>query len=191
VAVALAALSVIGLSGCGPLGAAPSLDPSAPCGGAEEQRMAGFHPDLEALLPTTIDGVALRQLESGRYCSERALGLLAAAGFTEVDFAGATWSDDDETGLAIAVYRAPGLTLDAVADSFARGADDARSVNQVHATPLEIEGRPAVRIDAIMRETPQSVYLWPADQPDLILAVIGSGVDEAELDAALAAMRGR
>ncbi len=94
-------------------------------------------------------------------------------------------------GLAVVVYRAPGLTLDAMADTFAKGADDARSVNQVHAQAIEVAGRPAVRIDAAKGDDPQTVYLWPAASPDTINVVIGSDVEQARLDAALAAMGDR
>ena len=177
--------------GCAVVGPTAPPDASAPCAGADEQRAAGFDPELEALIPPTIDGVAPTTLDSGRYCSAKALGTLADAGFHEVRFAGATWPGSDASGLAVVVYRAPGLTLNAMADTFAKGADDARSVNQVHAQAIEVAGRPAVRIDAAMREDPQTVYLWPAASPDTINVVIGSDIEQARLDAALAAMGDR
>jgi len=176
---------------CAGLGSAPTSDPSAPCGGAEEQRAPGLDPELEALLPATISGVAPSTLDSGRYCSAKALGLLADAGFDDVGFAGATWPAADGAGMAIVVYRAPGLTLDAMADAFARGADDARSVNQVHTRAIEVAGRSGVRIDAAMRDDRQTVYLWPAASKETINVVIGSKVDQARLDAALEAMGDR
>jgi hypothetical protein len=178
------------VAGCGGIGQA-SLDPSAPCAGRDEERAPGFHADLEALLPETLDGVAPVQRDSGRYCSERALGVLADAGHASVDFAGATWPGADESGVAIVAYRAPGLTLDQLADAFARGADDARSVNQVHAVPTEVAGRPAVRIDAVMRRTPQSVVIWPAAAGETFVVVIGSGIDDAALERAVAAATDR
>jgi len=185
------ALAALVAGGCGAIGLAPTPDASAPCAGADEQRAAGFDPELEALIPPTIEGVAPSLLDSGRYCSAKALGTLVEAGFDEVRFAGATWPGDDASGLAVVVYRAPGLTLDAMADTFAKGADDARSVNQVHAQAVEVTGRPAVRIDAAMRDDPQTVYLWPAAEADTINVVIGSKVDQARLDAALEAMGDR
>ncbi len=191
----LATLSVVLIvamvSGCAIAGPTAPPDASAPCAGADEQRAAGFDPELEALIPPTIDGVAPTTLDSGRYCSAKALGTLADAGFHEVRFAGATWPGSDASGLAVVVYRAPGLTLNAMADTFAKGADDARSVNQVHAQAIEVAGRPAVRIDAAMREDPQTVYLWPAASPDTINVVIGSDIGQPRLDAALAAMGDR
>ncbi|MET1232597.1 MAG: hypothetical protein ABWY52_07080 [Candidatus Limnocylindrales bacterium] len=186
----LTLVAVIG-GGCSVLGPTPTPDAAAPCAGADEQRAPGFDPELEALLPAAIEGVAPSKRDSGRYCSAQALGLLAEGGFEEVRFAGATWPGDNASGLAVIVYRAPGLTLDAMADSFARGADDARSVNQVHAQAIEVVGRPAVRIDAAMRDDPQTVYLWPGATKDTINVVIGSDVEQARLDAAIAAMRDR
>jgi len=189
----LAIVTIVALvaGGCAVIGPTARPDPSAPCAGADEQRAPGFDTELEALIPRTIEGAAPSMLDSGRYCSARALGLLAEAGFGEVRFAGATWPGDGASGLAIVVYRAPGLTLDAIADTFARGADDARSVNQVHAQAVEVAGRPGVRIDAVMRDDPQTVYLWPAAMADTINVVIGSDVEQARLDAALEAMGDR
>ena len=178
-------------AGCGGIGSAATLDASAPCGGAEEQRAPGFDPEMEALVPTTIEGSAPSMLDSGRYCSAKALGMLAEAGFEEVRFAGATWPGEASSGIAVVVYRAPGLTLDAMADTFARGADDARSVNQVHTQAIEVAGRPAVRIDAAKGDDQQTVYLWPAASPETINVILGSGVEQARLDAALEAMGDR
>ena len=191
ISVVALALATLAVTGCAITGSTPTPDAAAPCAGADEQRAPGFDPELEALIPATIEGVAPSSLDSGRYCSPKALGLLAEAGVGEVRFAGATWPGDDASGLAVVIYRAPGLTLDAMADAFARGADDARSVNQVHAQAVEVAGRPAVRIDAAMRDDQQTVYLWPNVEPETINAVIGSGVDQARLDAALEAMGDR
>lgn len=185
------ALVAFTAGGCTVLSPTRTPDAAAPCGGADEQRAPGFDPELEALLPAAIEGEAPSKRDSGRYCSAQALGLLAEAGFEEVRFAGATWPGDDASGLAVIIYRAPGLTLDAMADTFARGADDARSVNQVHAQAIEVAGRAAVRIDAAMRDDPQTVYLWPAATKDTINVVIGSDIEQARLDAALEAMGDR
>ena len=78
-----------------------------------------------------------------------------------------------------------------MADAFARGADDARSVNQVHTQAIEVAGRPAVRIDAAMRDDPQTVVLWPGAAPETINAVIGSNVEAGRIDAAVEAMGDR
>jgi hypothetical protein len=185
------AIAAVLASGCAVVGPTTTPDAAAPCAGADEQRGPGLDPELEALLPPTIEGVAPSALDSGRYCSARTLGLLADAGFADVRFAGATWPQDETSGLAVVIYRAPGLTLDAMADAFARGADDARSVNQVHTQAIEVAGRPGVRIDAALRDERQTVYLWPGSAVDTVNVVIGSGVEQDRLDAALGAMGDR
>ncbi|MFI5254108.1 MAG: hypothetical protein ACHQ15_01425 [Candidatus Limnocylindrales bacterium] len=157
----------------------------AACAGADEQRLAGFYPDLEALLPAAFEGVAPASLDSGRYCSANTLGSLLAAGVSELHFAGATWPDQGgQTGLAIVVYRAPGLTADAVADSFASGAGEARGVNQVHALAIEVAGVPGVSITAMSGDRPQIVIIRPFGPAGTVAVVIGSGVDEARVLAA-------
>lgn len=188
---ALLTATLVALTGCG--AAAPTLpaDPAAPCSGADEQRGAGFYPDLEALLPTELEGQPPVTLQSGRYCSRKTLGSLIEAGLTELHFAGSTWPGDGDTGIALVVYRAPGLTVDAVADSFAAGADTARGVNQVHARAVDVAGRLGVRVEAVSGQRPQIVVAWPAAVADTVNVVIGSGVGEDRLGLAVAAFGDR
>ncbi|MGH2406962.1 MAG: hypothetical protein ACRDF7_02630 [Candidatus Limnocylindrales bacterium] len=181
-ALALAASLV---AACGAGAATPTPDPSAPCPGIDEQRAPGLYPDLEALLPATLEGHAPVTLDSGRYCSAKTLGSLLAAGVAELRFAGATWPDDGgQTGIAMVVYRAPGLTVDAVADSFASGAGTARGVNQVHAEAIDFDGQPGVRVTAMSGDRPQIVIIRSYLQAGTIAVVIGSGVTEARVRAA-------
>jgi hypothetical protein len=92
-----------------------------------------------------------------RYCSARRWHA-ADAGFHEVRFAGATWPGSDASGLAVVVYRAPGLTLNAMADTFAKGADDARSGTRSMPRHRS-RGATGGAHDAAMREDPQTVHL--------------------------------
>ena len=173
------------VAACGGGGPTPTPDASAACGGADEQRMGGFYPELESLLPATLEGRAPATRDSGRYCSAKTLGSLFDAGVRELRFAGATWPDDDvSTGIAMVVYRADGLTLDAVADSFASGAGAARGVNQVHAEAIEFDGAPGVRVTAMSGDRPQIVIIRDYLQAGTIAVVIGSGVSEARARAA-------
>ncbi|MGI8703304.1 MAG: hypothetical protein ACR2JZ_02185 [Candidatus Limnocylindrales bacterium] len=162
-----------------------SAAPEEACNGADEQRAPGFYADLEALVPTKLGGSAPTGLESGRYCSRRTLGSLLDAGVPELRFAGASQSAGFRRGVSVAVFRAPGLTLDALADSFATGADSARRVSEVHAEKLSVAGRPAIRIDAVERGQPQTVVLWPAAPRDTFNAVIAVGSDEAAIAAGI------
>lgn len=179
--LALAAL----LAACASAAPTPVADPARACGGIDEQRRAGFYPDLEALLPTLLDGQSAATLDSGRYCSARTLGSLAAAGVSELRFAGATWPEEDaQQGIALVIYRAPGLGVDAVADSFASGAGAARGVNQVHAQALQIDGGPGVIITAMSGDRPQIVAIRSRTEPDTVAVVIGSGISQARVLAA-------
>ena len=181
----LLALTVTLVAACDAYGPAPTPDASAACGGADEQRTAGFYPELESLLPPTLEGRAPATRDSGRYCSAKTLGSLLNAGVRELHFAGATWPDADvSTGIAMVVYRADGLTLDAVADSFASGAGAARGVNQVHAEAIEFEGAPGVRVTAMSGDRPQIVIIRDYRQVGTVAVVIGSGVSEARARAA-------
>jgi hypothetical protein len=177
--------SLLALAGCGSAGPSPVADPAAPCAGLDEQRRASFYPDLEALLPTLLEGRAPATLDSGRYCSAKTLGSLAGAGVSELHFAGATWPETGgQEGIALVVYRAPQLTIDAVADSFASGAGAARGVNQVHAQAIEIGGGPGVLITAVAGDRPQIVVIRTRAEPDTVAVVIGSGVSQARVVAA-------
>jgi hypothetical protein len=183
--IALLTLLLFAPVGCGSAAPSPAPDPAALCGGADEQRRAGFDADLEALLPTTFEGLAPTSLGSGRYCSRKTLGSLLDAGVTELHFAGATWPDEgDQTGIALVVYRAPGLTVDAVADSFASGAGAARGVNQVHAQAIEIGGTEGVFITAMAGDRPQIVVIRPQAMPGTVAVAIGSGTTKARVLAA-------
>jgi hypothetical protein len=182
---ALLVLAFLAAAGCSSAAPTPSPDPAAPCAGADEQRQAGFYADLEALLPTALEGRPPATLDSGRYCSKTTLGSLLDAGVTELQFAGATWPDaGGQTGIALVVYRAPGLTLDGVADSFAGGAGAARGVNQVHALAIEIGGAPGIRITAMAGDRPQIVIMRSYGKTGTVAVVIGSGVTEARVRAA-------
>src|SRR3990172_287057 len=177
--------------GSAPAAPTPPPDPAAPCAGADEQRAPGFYPDLEALLPTKVAGAAPATRDSGRYCSAETLGSLLEAGIAELRFAGATWPGEGETGIALVVYRATGLTADAVADSFAVGAGAARGVTQVHASERDVAGRRGIAITAVSGRRPQTVIIWPATAAETVNVVIGSGEGEDRLEAAVSAFGDR
>ena len=186
-----AALAAILLAA--PLAAACSssvADPSLPCNGAAEQTRAGFYPDLEAMLPTHVGGRGVTNLRSGRYCSEKTLGLLATkSGITELRFAGEALPDpaDASAGLALVVYHAPGLTLDALADAQAAGAGTSQGVGAVTAARATIAGRSGIRIDATVQSGREMLFFWPAGQAGTFDAVTAIGETDARLAEAVAA----
>jgi hypothetical protein len=189
--LALLAAVLVTAGGCGTAAPTPPPDPAAPCAGADEQRAPGFYPELEALLPAEVAGAAPTTRDSGRYCSAKTLGSLLETGIAELRFAGATWPGAGETGIALVVYRAPGLTADAVADSFAVGAGTARGVTQVHASERDVAGRRGIAITAVSGDRPQTVIIWPAAAPETVNVVIASGEGEDRLDAAVSAFGDR
>ena len=84
----VAVLLVSVLAACASGGAA-SFDPSGPC--TTDGQREGAYPDLESALPASFDGAAPQSRDSGRNCTETALGTLAAHGIDELHFAGALW----------------------------------------------------------------------------------------------------
>ena len=187
---------VSGCGGGGPFGTSPSPTvtprPDQPCGGLDIQQAPGFYPDLEALLPRSLGGKPPDVRDSGRYCSAVKLGtLFTRDGYREVRFAGAVWpSQDQSAGVSTVVYRAAGLTADQVADSFAVAAGGAQNVTRVLTTPTTIEGRAGIRLEVINQDTTQVVVVWPAEASGTIDIVLGSGAQEAQIEAAVASLGG-
>jgi len=103
--VAVLALS-IGIAACG--GSAVPSGPLGPCGDdrADAMSVGGF-PELEALVPRSLGGAAPDLLNSGRSCSDRALGSLAAHGIRELRYAGATWNQGQSDATVVAVLATP------------------------------------------------------------------------------------
>ena len=101
---------------------AVSFDPTGAC--TSDGSAPGAYPDLEALVPATYRDERPGTLDSGRHCSGPALGTLASAGIAEIRFAGATWSFGAERAAVLAVFEAPGLTADALADLLCRERTD-------------------------------------------------------------------
>jgi hypothetical protein len=185
------ALCLSVLACAGSAGGTPG--PDAPCGGLDEQRAPGFYPDLEALVPRTLPaGGAVEGVESGRYCSARTLGSLRQRGIEELRFAGGQVTEARDRGLGVSVYRADGLDLDALADSFANGAGDARRVSAVLAREISVGGRRAIRIEAnVRRFTVQQrliTVVWESRESGSFRAVFATGIEEARLTRTLEAL---
>ncbi len=175
--------------------AAPSFDPAAPCGGAEVQQRAGAYPDLEARIPKSLAGKAPERLDSGRYCSAASLGTLVAHGLHEVHFAGGIYpASDRQAGISIVVFAADGLTATWMADSYEAGARADKRTSGVQRSSLTIAGRPGFRIDALhstdTASTSEAVLVWPSADGRVVQVVIGSGVTEEGLRAAVDAFAG-
>ncbi len=180
----LAVATALAAAGC-TASATPPPDPAAACAGADVQRAAGFYPELERLIPGTLDGASPSIRDSGRYCSEKMLGPLVAAGHDEVRFAGSTFEATSQSGTSLIVYRAPGLTADEVAAAFRAGSGAGRRVQLVSDEPRVVDGRAGRRIELINGDMRQVVVVWPAATADTIDIVIGVDVSNAAIDAAV------
>ncbi len=170
VLVALAAAAVL-IAGCS-FGAA-AFDPNGPC--TTDGRAAGAYPDLEALVPSTLDGKSPASLDSGRKCTSDGLATLASHGITEVRFAGAVWPTGAESGTSLAVFSAPGLTPAWLGESYEAGARASSKVSGYTATTPVVQGRQGYRLDAENNGNLQTVVVWPAPAGPVMRVAIVSG----------------
>ena len=185
--VALLAFMLI-LGGCSG-GAASTFDSTGPC--TTDGSAPGAYPELETRVPATFLGAEPGRLDSGRHCTAAALGTLAAAGFTEIRFAGGTWSFGAERAAALAVFTAPGLTADDMAEFYLAGAAAAERTNLLAGTAVTLAGRPGHRLDTQTGERLQTVEVWPASVPDTVNVIITNDLPDARIADAVDALGGR
>jgi hypothetical protein len=161
VLAALAACSV---------GASASFDPATPC--TTDGQQPGAYPELEAVLPTTFEGDPPVSLDSGRNCSEEALGTLASHGIEELRFAGARWETGKRSGITVAVFTAPGLTAERLTEFYETGARAARKTVNVTVRPMKVGDVRGHRLDTLNDESYQTIVVLDADEPDTVHAVL-------------------
>lgn len=178
-ASAIAVLLAVTLVGC----AAPPPDGSLPCNPSiDVQRAAGFDPALEALLPLAAWGSAPIVLDSARECSETRLGPLWGAGIRELRSAGAQFDLGDQTGYTLVVYRADGLTLDALGAAFRAGASVGRKTQDIRITQPTLRGRPSFRMVLLNGDHRQVVTLFQAPDEREVRGVLASDLPDATID---------
>jgi hypothetical protein len=178
--------AVLALGGCA--GAAASFDPTGPC--VADGSAPGAYPDLEQRVPDVYQGVAPELVDSGRNCSSVNLGSLANNGFTEIRFAGGTWSFGAERAAVLAVFHAPRLTAADLAAFYAESARAAsRTVITGQSTPT-LAGRSGQRLDTKTGERIQTVVVWPAADADFVNVVITNDLPDARIDDAVGAFGG-
>lgn len=177
-----------GLAACAaPAGS--SFDPSGRC--AADGRAPGAYPELEARIPETYRAIPPETLDSGRNCSTDGLGSLAESGIAELRFAGGTWSFGAERAVALAVFNAPGLEADQLADFYAASARTALRTEILAESRDTISGRPARRLDTKTGERLQTVVVWAAAEPDFVNVVISNDLPDARIGEAIAAFGDR
>jgi hypothetical protein len=176
------------LVGCVPETSAP-FDPTGPC--VTDGSAPGGYPELESRLPQKYRDASPDTVDSGRNCSGPSLGSLAELGFDELRFAGATWSFGAERAVVLAVFTAPGLDADAIADFYTESAGTANRTEILAESSPSIDGRPGRRLDTKTVERLQTVVVWPASEPDLVKVIITNDLPEARIDEAIEAFGDR
>jgi len=160
-------------------------------------RAPGAYPELEALAPTSLDGKPPTSVDSGRNCSDKALGTLTAHDVHELRFGGATWDLGQGAGTSIAAIALPSgqLPLDWAKEFYLAGAINAGKTDNVKSSYPSVPGAPgAFRIDALNDLSQQAVVLWQLGD-DVRVVIVATHVDpnasmavhEARVAAAIAA----
>ena len=175
--VLLAALTACGSGG-------PSFDPKATCG--PDGKVAGAYPELEARLPATFDGKAPTSVDSGRHCSETALGSLITHDAAGIEFAGASWDLGQGTGVSSALFSLPGRDLPAawIGEFYEIGARTAKRTENITASRQEFAGTGAAyRLDTLNDLSLQTVVTWQ-DGPIVRVVLVGTTVSPSATRAA-------
>ena len=164
---ALATLAALALAlaatACGGPGA--TFDPAGPC--VVDGRAAGAYPDLEARLPAELDGASPGTVDSGRNCSEAALGSLVSHDIDAVEFAGATWDLGNGDGVSSVVFRVlpsvprQALPAEWIAEFYEVGARAAKKTSNVETSRPTFDGAGETwRLDALNDLSFQTVVTW-------------------------------
>ncbi|HSS35360.1 MAG TPA: hypothetical protein VLR93_03725 [Patescibacteria group bacterium] len=166
--------------------AAPaSFDPSQPCAGADEQRMAGAFPELEASVPAQLEGKPADLRESGRYCSPSTLGKLADAGVKEARFGASTWDRGGGKAVSLVMFEADGLTPQVVFDSYQAGALINSKIHDLSTSSPVIGGQPGHRMDFLNGDSSfQRILVWPGDRDGHVRVLLAADLTDAEIQAA-------
>ncbi len=116
---------------------------------------------------------------------------MATAGIQEIRFAGGTWSFGAERSAALAVFTAPGLTADDMAEFYLASASAAERTNLLAGTAVTLAGRPGHRLDTETGDRTQTVEVWPAAVADTVNVVITDDLPDARIADAVAAFAGQ
>ena len=117
------------------------------------------------------------------------LGSLAKHGIREVRFAGGRWDRSRTSGLTLAVFAGEGLTAERLGEWYEASARATNKTAGLRPSRPTIDGRQGYRLDLLASEVPQTVIAWPAADGAVVNVVIGAGVPEADVQAAVDALR--
>jgi hypothetical protein len=138
--------------------ASQAFDPSGPCD--SDGRLPGAYPELEARVPGSFHGRAPDQLDSGRSCTQAALGPLAERGVDELRYAGGVWSTGAQSGVTLAVFSAPGLEPADMLAFYVAGTRSSRRIERVSSGEYTRNGLAMLRLDALNDGSDQSIVIW-------------------------------
>jgi hypothetical protein len=161
-AAALVGALLVAACGASPL---PS-GPLGACGSdkADATSIGGF-PELEALVPRDLRGSAPDVVNSGRSCSDKALGSLTTHGVHELRYAGATWNQARSDATVVAVLATPPdqpkLDQAWVEEFYTAGAVAGSKTDNVTTTRPSMDPvGPVFRLDALNDLSLQTVVTW-------------------------------
>ena len=178
---------VVSLAACSRETPAVSFDPASACD--TDGRFAGAYPDLEALLPTTFEGKAPDRVDSGRNCTDGALGILKESGVDGVRFAGSTWALGGTSGVTVAVFEGDGLDALNLLAFYEDGARTARRTEKLQVSDITVGGADAERLDVLGSDgTGQTIVTWPADAPGRVNVLLAADLGDARVAEALDAL---
>ena len=162
-AAVLSVAALVTLVGCGqpPV----SFDPSGAC--VTDGRRAGAYPDLEAALPKGLTERSPDSVDSGRSCSDAALGTFKSHDVTELRFAGATWNQGQSDGTVVAVLTTPPgqpvLEERWVEEFYGTGALNGKHTDNIETSRPTFAGAGEVfRIETLNDLSLQTVLIWNA-----------------------------
>jgi hypothetical protein len=179
----------LGITACGSATPVASFDPASACD--TDGRFAGAYPDLEAQLPTAFEGKAPDSVDSGRSCTDAALGTLSGAGVDGLRFAGATWALGGTSGVTVAVFDGDGLDADKLLTFYEDGARTARRTEKLQVSDTTVGGIDARRLDVLGSDgTGQTIVTWPAGEPGKVNVLLAADVGDARVTEALEALAG-
>ncbi len=182
--IALTVVAVV-LAACGGTPSA-TFDPDGPC--VADGAAPGAYPELEARLPTSLSDMPPPAIDSGRNCTPKNLGSLGTHDLDEIRFAGAVWDMGGGTGVTTAIFTAPGLRADWIAEFYATSAEAGRRTEDIETSNPTIAGRPGHRMDLRNGDSLQSVVTWQSTSPDTVNVVLAADVDESTIQDAIAAL---
>ena len=185
---ALAALLLTGSIAAAACAPSAPPDGSLPCDPSiDVQRAAGFDLALEASLPLAAFAETPSTVDSGRECSEKRLGPLWGSGLRELRSAGAIFERENLTGFSVVTYQGVGLTLDALAYAFERGAATGRKTQDIRIESALVGTWEGSRMTLLNGDRRQVIVLFQVDgEVDQVRGLLTSDLSNEEIESLLA-----